>query len=270
MEKTTPGTVLEADAGEATDATKSTAGQSVSADEPNGDTSAGKPVDESAGERADASADKPADERAAKPAAASAGKPVDEPADPGADKPDSGADKPADPAARPAAAPAAPGRRRWLLRGGLAAGAVLLVVATVLAVVFGWKLHNRDRVDAAAREAAATAQSYAVTLTSIDAQHIDQNFTDVLNGATGDFKDMYSQSSTQLKTLLVQNKAVSKGRVVDASIKSASPDQVEVMLFVDQEVSNSASPDPRIDRSRILMTMQRVGGHWLAAKVEMV
>ncbi|WP_405137771.1 hypothetical protein [Nocardia sp. NBC_01388] len=160
-------------------------------------------------------------------------------------------------------------RRRWAVRIGAGAVAVLAVAATVTATFFGWKLHDREQTDAAARQASAVAQNYAVTLTSIDSQHIDQNFADVLAGATGEFKDMYAQSSDQLKTLLVQNKAVSKGRVVSASVKSASKDRVEVMLFVDQQVTNTASADPRLDRSRIIMTMERVGGHWLAGKVEM-
>ena len=80
---------------------------------------------------------------------------------------------------------------------------------------------------------------------------------------------MYAQSSSQLKKLLVESKAESKGKVVDSSIKSASADRVEVMLFVDQEVTNAMSAEPRVDRSRIVMTMQRLGGRWLAGKVEM-
>jgi|GEM_PF-294775 len=161
-------------------------------------------------------------------------------------------------------------RRRWIIRIAVGAVALVLLAGSVTACILGWKLIDRDEVDSAARQAAETARAYAVTLTSIDSQHIDQNFTDVLNGATGEFKDTYSQSSNQLKSLLVQNNAVSKGTVVDSSIKSASKNRVEVMLFVDQEVTNSASPDPRIDRSRIVMTMERVGGRWLAGKVDMV
>ncbi|MBP2192949.1 Mce protein [Nocardia goodfellowii] len=160
-------------------------------------------------------------------------------------------------------------RRRLAVRIGAGAVAVLAVVATVTATVFGWKLHDREEIDTAARQASTIAQDYAVKLTSIDSQHIDQNFADVLAGATGEFKEMYAQSSDQLKSLLVQNKAASRGRVVDASVKSASKDRVEVMMFVDQQVTNALSTDPRIDRSRILMTMERVGGHWLASKVEM-
>ncbi|WP_153407168.1 Mce protein [Nocardia macrotermitis] len=138
-----------------------------------------------------------------------------------------------------------------------------------MAGVFGWKLSNRDAVDTAAQQALSTAQTYAVTLTSIDSQHIDDDYTHVLDGATGDFKNMYSQSSAQLKKMLIDNKARSVGKVVDASVRSASTDQVVVMLFVDQEITNTVSPDPRIDRSRIIMTMRSVGGRWLASKVEM-
>ncbi|MEV2218542.1 hypothetical protein AB0E01_01525 [Nocardia vinacea] len=161
-------------------------------------------------------------------------------------------------------------RRRWVPRTAVGAIAVVAVSASVLAGILGWKLHDRDEVDAAARQAATTAQNYAITLTSIDSQHIDQNFAAVLSGATGEFKDTYTRSSNQLKMLLVQNNAVSKGKVVGSSIKSATKDRVEVMLFIDQEVTNSVSPDPRIDRSRMVMTMERVGDSWLAGKVELV
>ncbi|WP_433710465.1 hypothetical protein ACQP2U_29550 [Nocardia sp. CA-084685] len=165
---------------------------------------------------------------------------------------------------------AQPSWRRWVPRAAVGAIAVVGVSASVVAGILGWKMHDRDAVDVAARQAATTAQNYAITLTSIDSQHIEQNFAAVLSGATGEFKDTYTQSSNQLKTLLVQNNAVSKGKVVGSSIKSATKDRVEVMLFVDQEVTNSVSPDPRIDRSRMVMTMERVGDSWLASKVELV
>ena len=159
--------------------------------------------------------------------------------------------------------------RRWLRRAGAVLIVVIAIVSSVFAGFLGWKQHRRDEVDTAARQALSTARTYAVTLTSIDSQHIDQDYDHVLAGATGDFKDMYSQSSSQLKKMLIENKARSVGKVVDASVQSASRDQVVVMLFVDQEITNAVSPDPRLDRSRILITMRAVGGRWMAARVEM-
>ncbi|MDT5017956.1 MAG: Mce-associated rane protein, partial [Mycobacterium sp.] len=48
--------------------------------------------------------------------------------------------------------------------------------------------------------------------------NVDQNFTQVLDGATGEFKDVYSQSASQLRQVLIDNKAMSKGIVVDSAI----------------------------------------------------
>ncbi|MGP3708901.1 hypothetical protein [Gordonia paraffinivorans] len=41
------------------------------------------------------------------------------------------------------------------------------------------------------------------------------------------------------------------------------------MLFVDQSITNTASPEPRVDRSRVVMTMEKVDGRWLASKVDL-
>ncbi len=169
-------------------------------------------------------------------------------------------------------------RRRPVIRAGRLAGllrprrivAVLAIVALCAAGGYGgWKLYENHAIDQAEQQAVATAKDYAVTLTSIDSGSIDQNFTDVLGGATGEFKDMYSRSSNQLKQMLVDNKATSKGVVIDAGVKSATTDRVVVMLFVDQSITNSASPEPRVDRSRVLMTMEKVDGRWLASKVDL-
>jgi Mce-associated membrane protein len=168
------------------------------------------------------------------------------------------------------AAKAAPiSRRRRLLRRVAAAATALVFVAALAATAYlGWQLKQRNDTAAAGRAALAVAQSYAVTLTSVDTNNIDQNFNQVLNGATGEFKDMYSQSAAQLRQVLIDNKAMSKGTVVDAAIKSATKTKVEVLLFIDQSISNVVNPQPRIDRSRVAMTMELIDNHWLASKVD--
>jgi Mce-associated membrane protein len=114
----------------------------------------------------------------------------------------------------------------------------------------------------------AVARTYAVTLTSVDSKDIDENFNQVLGGATGEFKDLYSQSAAQLRQILIDNKAVSKGIVVDAAVKSATRTKVDVLLFVDQSISNAVVNGPRIDRNRIEMTMELIDNHWLASHVD--
>jgi len=174
----------------------------------------------------------------------------------------------------PAAESAGAGRRwpvRRLLavarRGLLPAVSALAIVAIAAAAFFGWKVKQHNDLQAAGDAALAAARSYAVTLTSVDSNNLDRDFAAVLDGSTGEFRDMYTRSSGQLRELLLENKATGQGTVLDAAVKSAGASEVEVLLFIDQTVTNTASADPRVDRSRVVMTMQLVDGRWLAARV---
>lgn len=159
--------------------------------------------------------------------------------------------------------PPHPGRFRRLVAAGAAAG--LLAVLAAL----GWQVLSEHQLTRAAQEAQRTAVDYAQVLTSIDSDKVDENFRDVLDGATGEFKDMYSASSGELRQLLIDNKATARGVVVDSAVQSISKDRAVVLLFVDQSVSNTKLPDPRIDRSRMKMTLEKVDGRWRASKVEL-
>lgn len=160
-------------------------------------------------------------------------------------------------------------RSRRVMRRVLVVSAGLCFVGALgLSACLGWQLRQRDAVSTASRAALDTAKAYAVTLSSIDAKDVDKNFHDVLNGSTGEFKGMYSQSSTQLRQLLIDNKAVSHGVVVQAGVTSATASKVDVILFVDQSISNAVTPDPRLDRLRMVMTMELIDGRWLASHVE--
>jgi Mce-associated membrane protein len=148
-------------------------------------------------------------------------------------------------------------------------GVLLLSAALIAAGCEGWLLLQKHRTVVAATQALDAAQAFTRALTTIDQDRIDQNFTDVTNGATGEFKNMYTAASAQLRGALIENHASAQGTVIDAAVKSATVDRVEVVLFVDQSVRNSASPAPQLDRSRVTITMQHVDGRWLASKVDL-
>lgn len=159
-----------------------------------------------------------------------------------------------------------PRTSRRILAGAL----VLLYLVTLGGAGFlGWQLWQQHQVARAGDDARQAAVTYAQILTSIDSGKVDENFAQVLDGATGEFKDMYSQSSVQLRQLLIDNKAAAHGIVTESAVQSATKDKVVVLLFVDQSVQNTNVPDLRIDRSRVKMTMEYVDGRWRAAKVEL-
>ena len=149
----------------------------------------------------------------------------------------------------------------------ITAGIILLSVLGG-AGFLGWKLKTRTDTEASGRSALEAATAYAVTLSSMDSKDIDASINAVLDGATGEFKSMYSQASAQLRQLLVDNKASSRGVVVDAAVKSSRGDEAEIMMFLDQSVSNAVNPEPRVDRLRVVMTMQRIDNRWLAKKLD--
>lgn len=157
-------------------------------------------------------------------------------------------------------------RRDTLTRAGVAA-AYVVVFGLVLGL--GWPLWQQHRLASAAAAGQHAAVDYAQVLTSIDSDKVDDNFDAVVNGATGEFKDTYTKASVQLRQLLIDNKATAQGTVVESAVQSKSRDKVVVLLMVNQSITNTTRPDPRVDRIRMKMTMQRVDGHWLASKVEL-
>jgi Mce-associated membrane protein len=156
---------------------------------------------------------------------------------------------------------------RYLRRSALP---LLLAASLLVSGFLGWRQWQAHQLNEAGEQARQAAIAYAGVLTSIDSNNVDQNFRQVLDGATGEFKDMYTQSSVQLRQLLIDNKATAHGVVMDSAIASESMDKVVVLLFIDQTVTNAQVPDPRIDRSRIKMTMEKVDGRWKAGKVQLL
>lgn len=154
--------------------------------------------------------------------------------------------------------------------GRLVPALVGALVALLLGSAFlGWKVWQQHQLTQAGEEAQRAAVSYAQVLTSVDSNNVDENFKQVLDGATGEFKDMYSKSSVELRQLLIENKATAHGVVVESAVQSASKDRAVVLLFVDQSVANTKLPDPRIDRSRMKMTLEKADGRWRASKIEL-
>lgn len=161
------------------------------------------------------------------------------------------------------------GARPWKRFARIALVVAVYVGAVGLAGGLGWQLWDEHSVSQAGQAAERTAVNYAQVLTSIDSNQVDQNFSAVLDGATGEFKDTYTKASAQLRQLLIDNKAAAHGTVVASAIQSQTKNKAVVLLMVDQTVSNAVRPDGRVDRSRMKVTMENVGGRWLASKVEL-
>lgn len=154
-----------------------------------------------------------------------------------------------------------------------AAAALLLVVALVagaLAVVQHGSASDRGEREADERAALAAARTVATALDSYDYKDLDKSFDVVIAGATEPFKSQYSSTSTQLKDLLVQYQASATSRIVAAGVAGHTGDTVTVVLFVDQTVTNTTSPQPKSARNRLQLVMRKVGGRFLVAEAQLL
>ncbi|MEZ0362692.1 Mce protein [Mycobacterium sp. pUA109] len=158
--------------------------------------------------------------------------------------------------------------RRWT--------AIVAAAAVLAAALFeGWLLFQQHRSDVAARAALDAARSYAVTLTTADPATIDHQITAIIDNSTGDFHDRYTKHSAELRGMLLANKVTTRGKVVDSAVKSVTPQQVTVLLFVKQTFTSAALPewpdgqpgDPPPDVTSMAVTLQKVDHRWLVSNV---
>jgi Mce-associated membrane protein len=194
---------------------------------------------------------------------------VDAPAKVEADEEDSAGTHTVDADRAQSSEDAGAARLGWTSRAIRGAAAAVLICAVAGAAGEAWLIVHQHQKANAAHQALTAATTFVNALTTVDTNAIDKEFDDVLGGSTGEFKNMYTKSSAQLRRVLIDNKAAAHGTVVEAAVESATTDKVVVLLFVDQSVSNQQAPDAQIDRSRVKITMEKVDRRWLASEVEM-
>lgn len=152
-----------------------------------------------------------------------------------------------------------------------------VVVAALLAVVtqrLSSRTASTHRLDAAASASylagpgaltaeAAAARETRATLT-YNYKTLAADFAAAEAGLTPKFRASYlGTTASSVTPLAAKYHAVSTATVSAAGVSVASPSAATVLLFVDQTVENTQLAHPRLDRSRIKVSMLKLNGHWL-------
>jgi Mce-associated membrane protein len=164
-------------------------------------------------------------------------------------------------------------------RGGISAAVVALVLTTVLMALangFVWyRVHQHSAADTARRAGLEASRDAARVLFSYDYRELDKDFAAgrrlTANGPTKEerFKDQYAETTAKVVSAVAkEKKAVVKAEVVTAGVVSASPGKVVTIVYVNQVTTSSLAAAPKVDLSRVRMTMRKVDGHWLVSKVD--
>ncbi|GAA1665350.1 VirB8/TrbF family protein [Fodinicola feengrottensis] len=151
------------------------------------------------------------------------------------------------------------------------AGVVVLIVAiAAVAGYFGWQSYKQTAVTKAEASALAAARTYATDLSTYDYRSLSGNFKKITANSTGQFAQQYAKVSQNLTKLIQQYHATSKGTVVRAGVSEGTSDRVVVVLFVDQQITNTNSPQPRVDRNRMQMVLVKTNNHWQISDVALL
>lgn len=142
----------------------------------------------------------------------------------------------------------------------------ILIAVIVLAVAgagAGWGANRTaDRRDAAVRDALAASTAAAQAIFSYDYRSFDTSVANGRSFVTGTFADEYGQTTTALKNTAVAEKAVVRAAVSAAGVVTATPERVELLLFLNQYRRNANIDGEKVDQNRVVLTMVPVGGDW--------
>ena len=156
--------------------------------------------------------------------------------------------------------------RRWLLKAVLGA---LLVMGLVAASVLGWQYGQARRAESARAQALTAARKAAPIVLSYDYRHLDRDFPRARDRLTGHFRDEYGKTTASVVGPTAKKyHGVVKASVTAASVVSAAPDRVTVLLFVNQVTQSTQVSGSRLDLNRVRMTMSRTSDGWKVSAVD--
>ncbi|MGW2565016.1 hypothetical protein [Streptomyces sp. NPDC001537] len=146
---------------------------------------------------------------------------------------------------------------------------VLLVAALVAASLLGRQYAQGRQAESARSQALAAAKEAAPVVLSYDYRHLDRDFARARTLLTGHFKDQYGKTTTTVVGPTARKyHGVVKATVPAASVASASPDKVTVLLFVNQVTQSTQVSGSRLDLNRVRMTMSRTSEGWKVSAVD--
>lgn len=149
---------------------------------------------------------------------------------------------------------------------------VLGVLAVLLAAGAGWLLWQQGQqssVTAARAAAMAAAKTEVSTVLSYGYGSFSADEAKAEAALTGQFRQEYTQLMTKVVASAARKqKAETNANVVSTAVMSATPGSAQILLFVDQTTTSSSFTGPKLDGSRVIATMHKIGNKWLISNIK--
>jgi Mce-associated membrane protein len=148
---------------------------------------------------------------------------------------------------------------------------ILGALVVVLAATVLWEIlqtMNANATTSASTNATSAARTAAQSILSYDYRNLNADMTKSESLTTGAFRQQYEADAPKLLALAKQAKGVVQANVWNAGIVSATPNQVTVLLFVDQTTTQASNQTPQLSQNRVKMVMQKSGSNWLVSNLQ--
>ncbi|MEU8340477.1 hypothetical protein AB0C74_02170 [Spirillospora sp. NPDC048832] len=160
-------------------------------------------------------------------------------------------------------------------RGGLT---TVIAVLAVLTVALGagttalyLKVSDQKATEEASKDASFASSRAAQKLSSYDFQTLDTDLKSASALTTGKLHTDYEKLAQELKTVAVQQQAVSNTTVMKVGVVSATPDKVVTLVYANRSSRTKADKQQRLPEPlRIKMTMVKKDGKWLASDLKVI
>lgn len=146
--------------------------------------------------------------------------------------------------------------------------AVLVLAAGSATTVLGIAAHRAQQINEARFDAVTQARQRVAEILTYSANTIDADIDRARQDTAGAFAEYYAPFAQRAIAPAVRDAGTSSIAVVSrAAAVSATPDTVVVIVFIDQQTSSKAQPQPRSTSSTALVTMTKVAGQWLVSEL---
>ncbi|MBH0781209.1 prolipoprotein diacylglyceryl transferase [Nocardia bovistercoris] len=186
-------------------------------------------------------------------------------------KSEDGKSEPAKSEAGKAEAERADGSRRAGLTPIVAAfvAGVLLVAAVTAVVVFYLQADKRGDELAAIEDSTHAACTFSRNVSSYDySQNLDEFFTTVKAGSTGEFLKQFADAADTLKEVMVKSQVKSRAEDAQCGYQSGDTESAKVLVSLTLVRGNFTQAAPQPEYVSLIADMKNEGGTWKVSKLD--
>ncbi|OZC83915.1 hypothetical protein CH254_23780 [Rhodococcus sp. 06-412-2C] len=152
----------------------------------------------------------------------------------------------------------------------LVAGLSVLLVGAGASTASLYVMNRADEEQQQARSAISdAADDGAVAVLSYRAESVDADIEHAASFLTGDFLNYYSAFGAESIAPAAKDRGITSSATVSASsVVSSSEDSAVALVFVNQNITSTDTPDPKAASSSLRIELTQVDGRWLISTLD--